>query len=182
MYPRETLDLAAELVAVCRTKDVLIGTAESCTGGLIAGAITSVSGASSVFERGFNTYSNLAKTELLGVSLEDIATHGAVSSRVARQMAEGVLQVAPVHLTPAVTGIAGPGGGTEDKPACRVLTATKVAILTFTSGEYLGRSSPARVEGRIHPLAEKKSAPLKRPPHRVVLPADAEEHDGLHRK
>ena len=127
MYPQETLDLAAELVAVCRTKDVLIGTAESCTGGLIAGAITSVSGASSVFERGLNTYSNVAKTELLGVSLEDIATHGAVSSRVARQMAEGVLQVAPVYLTTAVTGIAGPGGGTEDKPVGTVHIAAAYA-------------------------------------------------------
>ena len=116
MYPQETLRLAADLVAVCRTKDVLIATAESCTGGLIAGAITSVSGASAVFERGFNTYSNLAKNELLGVSLNDIASHGAVSKAVARQMAEGALHAAPVQLTAAVTGIAGPDGGTEDKP------------------------------------------------------------------
>ena len=72
MYPQETLDLAADLVAACQTQDVLIATAESCTGGLIAGAITAVSGASAVFERGFNTYSNAAKNELLGVSLDDL--------------------------------------------------------------------------------------------------------------
>ena len=106
MYPQATLSIASDLVAVCRTKDILIATAESCTGGLIAGAITSVSGASAVFERGLNTYSNLAKNELLGVSLEDIDSHGAVSDVVARQMAEGALHAAPVQLTAAVTGIA----------------------------------------------------------------------------
>lgn len=127
MYPQETLDLAADLVAACQTQDVLIATAESCTGGLIAGAITAVSGASAVFERGFNTYSNAAKNELLGVSLEDIEAHGAVSSPVARQMADGALHAAPVQLTAAVTGIAGPGGGTEAKPVGTVHIAAAYA-------------------------------------------------------
>ena len=127
MYPQETLDLAADLVANCRTLDVLIATAESCTGGLLAGAITAVSGSSAVFERGFNTYSNAAKNELLGVSLDDIEAHGAVSSSVARQMAEGALHLAPVQLTAAVTGIAGPGGGTEDKPVGTVHIAASYA-------------------------------------------------------
>ncbi len=128
MYSRETLDLAADLVAACRTQDVLIATAESCTGGLIAGAITAVSGASAVFERGFNTYSNAAKNELLGVSLDDIEAHGAVSSPVARQMAEGALDAAPVQLATAVTGIAGPDGGTEEKPVGTVHIAAAYAI------------------------------------------------------
>ena len=133
MYPQETLSLAADLVATCRKWDVMIATAESCTGGLIAGAITSVSGASTVFERGFNTYSNLAKNELLGVSLDDIASHGAVSSVVARRMAEGALRAAPVRLTAAVTGIAGPDGGTEDKPVGTVHIAAAYASSTDQS-------------------------------------------------
>ncbi len=127
MYPKDTLDLAADLVAACRTQNVLIATAESCTGGLIAGAITAVSGASAVFERGFNTYSNAAKNELLGVSLVDIEARGAVSSPVARQMAEGALHAAPVQLTVAVTGIAGPGGGTEEKPVGTVHIAAALS-------------------------------------------------------
>ena len=130
MYPQETLSIAADLVAVCRKKDVLIATAESCTGGLIAAAITSVSGASAVFERGFNTYSNLAKNELLGVSLDDIDSHGAVSNVVARQMAEGALHAAPVQLTAAVTGIAGPDGGSKDKPVGTVHIAAAYASKT----------------------------------------------------
>jgi len=116
MYPQETLDLAASVVSACKEKGVMVATAESCTGGLIAGALTAVSGSSAAFERGFNTYSNEAKNELLGVSMDDINAHGAVSETVARQMAEGALRAAPVKVTAAVTGIAGPDGGTPNKP------------------------------------------------------------------
>jgi nicotinamide-nucleotide amidase len=91
-------------------------TAESCTGGLIAAACTSVAGSSDWFERGLVTYSNEAKAELLGVPQALLAAHGAVSEQVARAMAEGALRAAPAELALAVTGIAGPGGATPGKP------------------------------------------------------------------
>jgi nicotinamide-nucleotide amidase len=100
--------------------------AESCTGGLIAAACTSVAGSSDWFERGFVTYSNAAKTEMLGVPEALIESHGAVSERVARAMAEGALQRAPVQLAVAVTGIAGPGGAVPGKPVGTVWMALAV--------------------------------------------------------
>ena len=93
-----------------------MATAESCTGGLIAGCLTSVPGSSAAFDRGFVTYDNGAKTEMLGVSDSLLAADGAVSEATARAMAQGVLSRAPVQVSVAVTGIAGPEGGTEDKP------------------------------------------------------------------
>lgn len=106
------LDLGERL----RARGWRLATAESCTGGLLAAACTSVAGSSDWFERGFVSYSNEAKTELLGVPAALIATHGAVSEPVARALAEGALRAAPVQLAAAVTGIAGPGGGSVDKP------------------------------------------------------------------
>jgi nicotinamide-nucleotide amidase len=100
-----------------------LAAAESCTGGLIAAACTSVAGSSDWFERGFVTYSNEAKTELLGVPAALIAQHGAVSEEVARAMAAGALERAPVQLAVAVTGIAGPGGGSPAKPVGTVWLA-----------------------------------------------------------
>jgi nicotinamide-nucleotide amidase len=94
----------------------MVATAESCTGGMVAAALTDVPGSSDVVERGFVTYSNDAKTELLGVPAELIARHGAVSEPVARAMAEGALARSPADIAVAVTGVAGPGGGTETKP------------------------------------------------------------------
>ncbi len=93
-----------------------IVTAESCTGGLIAGCLTGIAGSSAVFERGFVTYSNQAKTEILGVPAELIAEHGAVSEPVARAMAAGALENSRAELAIAVTGIAGPGGGSRTRP------------------------------------------------------------------
>lgn len=116
MFPTDLLDLAGKLIAKCGDQNLKIATAESCTGGLIAGCLTAVAGSSAVFERGFNTYSNPAKIEMLGVSEEILANHGAVSPEVAVAMAEGALNHAPVNLTVSVTGIAGPGGGAPDKP------------------------------------------------------------------
>ena len=124
MYPEEILELAAALIEACKAGNIKIATAESCTGGLIAGCLTAVSGSSSVFERGFNTYSNEAKAELLGVDMDDIMAYGAVSEIVAGQMAEGALSRAPVELTVAVTGIAGPDGGTPEKPVGTVQIAS----------------------------------------------------------
>jgi nicotinamide-nucleotide amidase len=101
-----------------------IVTAESCTGGLVAGAICAVPGASDVLERGFVSYSNRAKQELLGVPGDLIADFGAVSEPVARMMAEGALENSNAHLSVAITGVAGPGGGTPMKPVGTVHIAT----------------------------------------------------------
>ncbi len=100
-----------------------MGTAESCTGGLIAAACTSLSGSSQWFERGVVSYSNEAKTELLGVPAALIARHGAVSAEVAQQMAQGLLAHAPLDWALAVTGVAGPTGGSADKPVGTVWLA-----------------------------------------------------------
>lgn len=111
---------AADLFARARAKGATLATAESCTGGMIAAAITDIAGSSEIFDRGFVTYSNAAKQEMLGVSAETLATHGAVSEAVAREMAEGALNRSNATLAVAVTGIAGPGGGTALKPEGRV--------------------------------------------------------------
>jgi nicotinamide-nucleotide amidase len=104
------------LVRSLREKGWKIATAESCTGGLVAAAITDVAGSSDVFDRGFVTYSNAAKTEMLGVPAELIAKHGAVSVEVAQAMADGALNHSNADLAIAITGIAGPSGGTAEKP------------------------------------------------------------------
>lgn len=103
-------------MALARHNHVTVATAESCTGGLIAACLTEISGASAVFDRGFVVYSNAAKHQLLGVPEALILEHGAVSEPVARAMAEGVLDKSPAGLSIAVTGIAGPNGGTTLKP------------------------------------------------------------------
>ena len=107
---------AAAVLDACHAAGLMLATAESCTGGMVAAALTEVPGSSRVVERGFVTYSNAAKTDLLGVPAELIAHHGAVSEPVARAMAEGALAASPADLAVAVTGVAGPGGGTEAKP------------------------------------------------------------------
>jgi nicotinamide-nucleotide amidase len=112
-------ELEAKAVAVlnaCRAAGLRLATAESCTGGMIAAALTAIAGSSDVVERGFVTYSNEAKTALLGVPAALIAAHGAVSAEVAEAMANGAVAHAPVELAVSVTGIAGPGGGSEAKP------------------------------------------------------------------
>ena len=108
--------LEKTVVRLLTEKGINFATAESCTGGLIANRITNVPGASDVFTHGFVTYANAAKSEMLGVSQKDIETSGAVSEIVARAMAEGALKKSGAGISVAVTGIAGPGGGTEDKP------------------------------------------------------------------
>ena len=107
---------ASDLLDACRASGLSVATAESCTGGLIAAALTEVAGSSDVFDRGFVTYSDAAKTALLGVSAELITAHGAVSEVVARAMAEGALARSDADLSVAVTGIAGPSGGSPAKP------------------------------------------------------------------
>jgi nicotinamide-nucleotide amidase len=107
---------ACSLLELCRQKKLKIATAESCTGGLVAGALTDVAGSSDVFERGFVTYSNEAKHTMLGIPLETLTSFGAVSRETARAMAVGALAHAPVELAVAVTGIAGPQGAVAGKP------------------------------------------------------------------
>jgi nicotinamide-nucleotide amidase len=107
---------AAGVLAACRAKGLTIATAESCTGGLVSAALTAVPGSSDVVERGFITYSNQAKVDMLGVSSTTIERWGAVSEAVAIEMAEGALRHSRASLTIAVTGIAGPSGATHGKP------------------------------------------------------------------
>jgi nicotinamide-nucleotide amidase len=107
---------ADEILALCRKAGLRLATAESCTGGLIAAVLTDIPGSSDVFERGFVTYSNEAKSELLGVPADLIAKHGAVSREVAEAMARGALANSHADIAVAVTGVAGPGGGTSEKP------------------------------------------------------------------
>jgi nicotinamide-nucleotide amidase len=117
MAGSEEIRAASEAVlGACRAAGLTAATAESCTGGLVAAALTDIPGSSAVMDRGFVTYSNAAKTEMLGVPDALIAAHGAVSEPVARAMAEGALVHSPADLAVAITGVAGPGGGTPAKP------------------------------------------------------------------
>ena len=115
-FSTEQTELASKLLNLCRHQNIMITTAESCTGGLIAACLTAIAGSSDVFDRGFVTYTNKAKVEMLGVPKEMINTVGAVSEEVAVAMSKGALVNSNAGLTVAVTGIAGPGGGTTDKP------------------------------------------------------------------
>ena len=115
--------LAAQLGRQLLDHDRMVTTAESCTGGLVASALTDIAGSSGWFERGFVTYSNQAKVEMLGVEADLIETHGAVSEEVARAMAEGALVESRAQLAVSITGVAGPGGGTRDKPVGTVCFA-----------------------------------------------------------
>ena len=130
IFPTKLRAQAEQLLADARAQKLTIATAESCTGGLIAGLLTEIPGSSDVVERGFVTYSNEAKSELLGVAPALIAAQGAVSAEVAAAMAEGALARAPVDLSVAITGIAGPGGGTATKP---------VGLVWFAGGRRGGQ-------------------------------------------
>ena len=120
------VSLASQVAQQLQKRDLMVATAESCTGGLVAGALTDIAGSSAWFERGFVTYSNQAKMEMLGVAADLIETHGAVSEDVARAMAEGALLESRAQCAIAITGIAGPGGGTRDKPVGTVCFAWAV--------------------------------------------------------
>lgn len=116
MSERAITELARRLGHACRRRGVMVATAESCTGGGVGEAITRIAGSSEWFERGFVTYTNAAKEEMLGVAHETLAAHGAVSEEVASGMAAGALARSPAAVAVAITGIAGPGGGTAEKP------------------------------------------------------------------
>ena len=112
----EITTLAIDVLERCKAQGLMITTAESCTGGLVAASLVDIPGSSAVVERGFITYSNAAKREMLGVPDDVLAAHGAVSAPVARAMAEGALAASRTDLAVAITGIAGPGGGSAEKP------------------------------------------------------------------
>jgi nicotinamide-nucleotide amidase len=116
MIDAAILGQAEAVLAACRAARLRVATAESCTGGLIAASLTAIAGSSDVVERGFVTYSNEAKTALVGVPAALIANHGAVSEPVARAMAEGALDRSLAEIAISVTGVAGPGGGSAEKP------------------------------------------------------------------
>ncbi len=116
----EILRASEALLQRCRSAGLTVATVESCTGGLLAGALTAIAGSSDVVERGLVTYTNEAKTELASVPARLIDTHGAVSEPVARAMAEGGLAHSGADIAVGITGVAGPGGGTEAKPVGRV--------------------------------------------------------------
>lgn len=122
-------ELARQVVALCTERNVMIATAESCTGGLVAGCITEIPGASQVFERGFITYSDQAKIEMLGVMSITLRQYGAVSKDVALEMAHGAMSRSEAGISVSITGIAGPDGGTTGKP---------VGLVHFGGRHYKG--------------------------------------------
>lgn len=125
LYPADIEHQAAAIIAAYRERGWMIATAESCTGGLIAGALTEIAGSSAVVDRGFVTYTNQAKKELIGVSAATLEGFGAVSKETALQMAHGALMRSNAQVAVAVTGIAGPGGGSAEKPVGLVHLALK---------------------------------------------------------
>jgi nicotinamide-nucleotide amidase len=139
MLPETTLAEAEALLAACRSRRVLLATAESCTGGLIAAALTAIPGSSDVVDRGFVTYSNAAKNEMTGVPMALIEAHGAVSDEVTQAMAEGALSRSRASIAVSVTGVAGPGGGSAAKP---------VGLVCFGLAQT---GKTARTERRIFP-------------------------------
>jgi nicotinamide-nucleotide amidase len=147
-------DAATRVLAACRVHGLKVATAESCTGGLVAGALTEVPGSSDVLDRGFVTYSNAAKETMLGVPTSILERHGAVSRETADAMATGALAMSNVDLVVAITGIAGPGGGSAEKP---------VGLVHFAAATRDGR--------RLH--REKRYGDIGRSPVRAHAVAEA---------
>jgi nicotinamide-nucleotide amidase len=145
----EVQALATRVLAAARARKWMIATAESCTGGLVVGALTEIAGSSDVVDRGFVTYSNRAKMALVGVPEATLTAHGAVSRQTAEAMAKGALERAGVDLTVAITGIAGPGGGSAEKPVGLVhfAAAAKDGRLIHREKRYgdVGRSEVRRL-------------------------------------
>ncbi|WP_222335337.1 CinA family protein [Rhizobium leguminosarum] len=125
LFPQDIISTAEAIIRDFTAAGLMISTAESCTGGLIAGALTEISGSSAVVDRGFVTYTNSAKMEMLGVQAETLWRFGAVSEETARQMVHGALFRSRAEIAVAVTGIAGPGGGSAEKPIGLVHLAAK---------------------------------------------------------
>ena len=149
MIDAETGALSVRVLDACRARKWTVATAESCTGGLVAGALTEIAGSSDVVDRGLVTYSNAAKVSLLGVLETTLARHGAVSRETAEAMAQGALARAGVDLTVAITGVAGPGGSSAEKPVGLVhfAAAAKDGRLIQREKRYgdIGRSEVRRL-------------------------------------
>lgn len=145
LFPGDIIALSTGIIEEFSARGLTVATAESCTGGLIAGALTEISGSSAVVDRGFVTYSNVAKHEMIGVSEETLAQFGAVSKETALEMVEGALKAAGTSLAVAVTGIAGPGGGSPEKPVglVHLAAASKTGKLIHREMRYsdLGRTA-----------------------------------------
>ncbi|MDI5928001.1 CinA family protein [Rhizobium leguminosarum] len=125
LFPQDIISMAEAIIRDFTAAGLMLSTAESCTGGLIAGALTEISGSSAVVDRGFVTYTNTAKMEMLGVQAETLLRFGAVSEETAQQMVHGALFRSRAEIAVAVTGIAGPGGGSAEKPVGLVHLAAK---------------------------------------------------------
>lgn len=146
--------LAARLGAALQARGWLLAVAESCTGGWAAQAITAIPGSSTWFDRGFVTYSNAAKQELLGVSAETLATHGAVSEPIVREMALGALARSHAQATFAISGIAGPAGGTPEKPVGTVCFAWALqgGAVETTTHRFIGDRRSIRAQSVAYAL------------------------------
>jgi nicotinamide-nucleotide amidase len=154
VFDPETEQLATIVLALCRARGWRVATAESCTGGLVAAALTAIAGSSDVLDRGFVAYSNEAKMELLGVPEATIAAHGAVSGEIALAMAKGAIARAGVDLSVSIVGVAGPGGGSAEKPVGLV----HFAIATREGGHnehciFPGDRTEVRAKAMIFALA-----------------------------
>jgi nicotinamide-nucleotide amidase len=152
----ELRQAAAAVLDTCRARGLRVATAESCTGGLVVAALTDIAGSSDVVDRGFVTYSNQAKQEMLGVTSETLRDHGAVSRETAEAMARGAIAHSSADLAVAITGVAGPGGGSADKPVGLVhfASASRGGALTHTEMRYgeIGRGN-VRVRSVLQALA-----------------------------
>lgn len=148
------MSLAKDLLTLASAKSLRVATAESCTGGLVAGAITDIPGSSAIMERGFVTYTNDAKVEMLGVRPATLEAHGAVSEQVAEEMAEGALKNSHADIAVSITGIAGPGGS-EFKPEGRVcfgITSRVGSVSETVEFGAIGRKN-VRESARDHALS-----------------------------
>ncbi len=145
LFPGDIIALSTGIIEEFSARGLTLATAESCTGGLIAGALTDIAGSSAVVDRGFVTYSNTAKHEMIGVREETLAQFGAVSRETALEMVEGALKAAGTSLAVAVTGIAGPGGGSPEKPVglVHLAAASKTGKLIHREMRFgdLGRTA-----------------------------------------
>jgi nicotinamide-nucleotide amidase len=168
MADEETLEAAKALLEICARKKLTLAVAESCTGGLLAAALTEIPGSSQVLDRGFVTYSNEAKQQI-GVAAATLECYGAVSRETAEAMAKGVLANAPVTLTASITGIAGPDGGSDEKPEGLVhfaVAASRSGKLVHHEHRYgpIGRAQVRRAAvlqamAMLHDLAEGEDWP-----------------------
>ncbi|MDA1100057.1 MAG: CinA family protein [Proteobacteria bacterium] len=166
MFSDTLVEQATTLLHACRKAGAMVATAESCTGGLIAGCLTEIAGSSDVVDRGFVTYSNAAKNAMLDVPVAMLEEHGAVSEPVARAMAEGAIVHSCADLSVAVTGVAGPGGGTAEKPVGLVhLACAQRGGATEHMEQHFGDLGRAGIrEATIHTALDMLSRMVSRRP------------------